>query len=267
MHVAAAALLLPAATAALSVGGVGAHLCCSQPPLPRAHTFAQFDLADDDDLSQRMPIDTDAIDRERMMDDYKTASRAELAEYLPPWASEMMLDEEANEEYETDQASRRAAYLNSKRVKGRSWDEIDMEESDGAGMAEFTPEELAEDYSLPLETVLAFTLSLGVDPKRLIVNAPVKGVCSPQQLAELLAFLGCTDPIAAREELCESTLEELADGTPLSPDDFLVLCQQNEITALLGIETRIKADDVDLLLDAAEREIAFLGERPRLEED
>ena len=51
-------------------------------------------------------------------------------------------------------------------------------------------EELAEDYSLPLESVLTFMLSIGVDAKRLRTNAPVKSFCTQQQSGELLAFLG-----------------------------------------------------------------------------
>lgn len=193
------------------------------------------------------------------LDDYRTASRAEMAECLPAWAAELMLNPEVADEYEIDQASRRAAELHAKRVDGRSWDDMHAHEGEGAGMAEFTPEELAEDYGLPLETVCEQMLALGVEAKRLDMRAPVKGACTQQQQAELLAFLGSADPIAAREELCDRTLSEMADSLPLSEEQLLALCRQNEIRTVLGAETRIRADDHASLLDAAELEIAFGG--------
>lgn len=216
-------------------------------------------------LKGSLPIDTGALERERREDNFRVASREEMAEHLPAWASDIMLDDDATDEYEAEQARRRAKYLNERRVDDRSWDALDIEYDDdasageGAGMAEFTPEELAEDYSLPLETVVTFMLSIGVDPKRLRLRTPVKGVCTAQQQGELLAFLGSTDPIAAREELCESTLEELAEAVSLSAEQLLRLCEQNEIPTVLGEETRIPADEERTLLDAVEREQAFGG--------
>ena len=91
------------------------------------------------------------------------------------------------------------------------------------------------------------------------VRKPVKDVCTQQQLSELVAFVGSCDPIAAREELCESTLEEIAEDLPLSADELLALCRKNEIAALLGTETRIHADDYASLLAAAEVEISWRG--------
>ena len=205
------------------------------------------------------PIDTAALRREMDEDSYRSATKAEIAEYLPQWAAEMMLDEDANEEYEEKQVKRRAAELHRRRVEGRDWEELDAFAGEGAGMSEFTPEELAEDYALPLETIVAQMLSLGVDPKRLKTSSPVKGVCSQSQLTELLGFLGSTDPIAAREALCESTLDELAEALPLSSEQLLALCQREQIGAVLGVETRIQAEDYASLIDSVEREIAFGG--------
>ena len=131
----------------------------------------------------------------------------------------------------------------------------DMGEGEGASMDEFTPEELADDYGLPLETIVEFLLDNGVEAKRLAVNAPVKGVCTQLQLSELLAFLGSSDPIAAREVLCESTLSELADATLLSADELLALCKREDIRTVLGADTRIKDDEQSVLLDAIERAV------------
>ena len=246
--------------------GAGVHQLHSPPPA-RAFISAQLGPGDgeEEDLRERKAIDSAALALVARTETYKTATRSEMAEYLPPWAQEIMLDDDVNDEYEGVQVSQRAAYLHERRVEGRLWDEDDYE-SDGAGMAEFTPDELSEDYALPLETVVAYMLAIGVDAKRLNLEKPVKGMCSPEQITELTAFLSSVDPIAAREELCESTLEELADGMPLTADELLNLCRQNDISALIGVETRIKVDDLDSLLDAAEREIAFLGDRPRLQE-
>jgi hypothetical protein len=213
----------------------------------------------------KVPIDYYALEQERQMGireiDDKQATAAELASHLPAWAAEMMLDPEKSEEYEMAQASARAKYLNDRRVEDRTWDEIDVSglDGDGAGMAEFTPAELAEDYQLPLETVCAALLSYGLDVARLRVHAPVKSVCTNSQVNELLNFVGSADPIACREELCESTLAELAEqpDVEVTAEQLLKLCHANQISAVLGVETRIRQEDVTLLLDAAESEAAF----------
>ena len=223
----------------------------------------------------KYPMDYGAQERERQLGmreiDEKPATAEQLAAHLPSWAADLMLDPDANDEYESTQASTRAKELNAKRVEGRTWEEMDVSdmEGSGAGMAEFTADELAEDYQLPLETVCAALLSYGVDIKRLRIDTPIKSVCSKQQLSSLLHFLGSADPIACREELCEDTLTELAESpdVELTAEALLQLCRANQISAVLGVDTHVKIEDVQTLLDAAEREAAFLprealGEAP-----
>ena len=219
------------------------------------------------------PIDQAQVDLERA-DFGPRASPAELAAHLPRWAQELMLDPDANEEYEEEQARARAAALRERRVKGRTWDGEDLVHDatahggwgDAAGLAHFTAEELADDYRLPLETVCAQLLELGVAPDRLGLRAPVKSFCTQQQLGALLEILGSADPIAARESFVEQTLSELveegrvADG--LGPEQLLALCRSHDIPAALGVETRVRVEDYAKLLDVAEREAAFLGEQP-----
>ena len=153
----------------------------------------------------KMPMDYYALEQERKMGireiDDKPATAKEMAAHLPAWAAEMMLDPEKSEEYATTQASERAKYLNDRRVEDRTWEELEVTGFDGAGagMAEFTPAELAEDYQLPLETICAALLSYGLDAARLRVHAPVKSVCTNSQINELLNFVGSADPIACRE--------------------------------------------------------------------
>ena len=216
-----------------------------------------------------VPIDQAALAKEAAEDDYSKASAEELAEYLPDWAAEMMNDPDEMEDYELNLTKERAAKLHARRVEGRSWEELYSFEGEGAGesfgeeagMAEFTPEELAEDYSLPLETICAQLLNLGLPSKRLDTRLPVKDMCTIQQISELLAFVSSTDPIAAREVLCDLTITELADELPIGPKALLTLCRKEEITTLLGAETRILQDDYASLMDAVKREVAFLGER------
>ena len=99
----------------------------------------------------------------------------------------------------------------------------------------------------------------GVDGKRLTPRSVVKGVCTQSQLGELCAFLGSTDPIAAREQLCDSTISELAETLPLSASQLLSLCRKEDIKTVLGEATRIQAGELDTLMDAVERERAWLG--------
>lgn len=211
------------------------------------------------------PIDTAAIefDRRELMSD-RPATPEQLAQHLPDWAKTMTLDPDEKEEYESSQARLRAKQLHAQRVDGREWEALEgAADGEGAGFSEFTPEEVAEDYNLPLETVVQSLLSLGVEAKRLDVRRPVKAVCTAQQLAELLAFVGSADPIACREELCENTLSEIAETElpELTADQLLALCLQNDINPILGVDTRLKAEEYTILIERAEYELAFSGGR------
>ena len=108
------------------------------------------------------------------------ATPQKLASHLPSWAAEIMLNEETNEAYESEMGRRRSSRIRKQSVDGRVWEELDEdgafadgEYEDGggsgaAGMANFTPEELADDYGLPFETVCEFMLlQLGIDKARL----------------------------------------------------------------------------------------------------
>ena len=186
-----------------------------------------------------------------------------------------MLNEETNEAYENEMGRRRSSRIRKQSVDGRVWEELDEdgafadgEYEDGggsgaAGMANFTPEELADDYGLPFETVCEFMLlQLGIDKARLRdhLRQPVKQLCTNQQLGELLAFLGSADPIACRDALSEQPLSELAEEeTPgLSAEQLLQLCG-DEVAQVIGVEARISRVEYAILLERAEREIAFLG--------
>ena len=239
-------------------------------PPPRAAALRMQPPRLSGDQDGSLPMDYERLQEERQLGkrevDDKPATAMELAAHLPSWAADILLDPDANNEYESTQANARARELNARRVEGRTWEELEVTNMDGegAGMSEFTAEELAEDYQLPLETIIAALLSYGVDPKRLRIDAPVKSVCAAQQLTELLHFVGSADPIACREELCESTLEELAeapDATLTNPEDWLRLCRTNSISANLGVMTRVLKADLPALLDAAEREAAFIKGR------
>ena len=224
----------------------------------------------DDGASKPLPADDMSAYTEPQ------ATPQDLAAHLPDWAAEMMLDETSNAAYETDQVRRRASALNARRVEGRSWEGFEIlseeeqslngvvEGGSGVGMAEYTAEELAEDYQLPIETVVESMLQLGVDVARLRKNLrkPVKSVCSSQQLRELMAFLGGADPIACREALCERTLDEIAEEeTPgLTSAQLLQLVSQEEAVAqVLGVEARLGTAEYAQLIERAEREIAFRG--------
>jgi len=215
---------------------------------------------DDEEADTRKPMDYEVIQKEaRELGEEDKATPEQLAALVPAWAAEMMLDPVANEEYESSQARGRAAALHARRVEGRSWEELDNTgyDGEGAGMAEFTPEELSEDYNVPLESVIDVMLSLGVERQRLNWRLPVKECCTAQQQNELLNFFGGADPIAMRESLCESTLVEIADGSPFSAAELLRLCVRNEISVVLGEQTRIKVDDYATLQDAIQQEAAF----------
>jgi hypothetical protein len=228
----------------------------------------QVEFVSEDDDPDAVPIDWMAVERDRQdMQSEKPATPEQLAVHLPDWAASMTLDPDEKEDYESSQARLRVAAARAKGVvEGRSWDGIYLSDQDGegAGMPEFTAEELSEDYQLPLETVVTALLSLGVDATRLSVRQPIRQMCTNQQEAELLAFLTSADPIACREELCESTLSELAETTfpELTADELLRLCEQQQIKTVLGVETRVFAEDYEALANSAELEIAWRGSPP-----
>lgn len=247
------------------------QLCIREEPTDAAETPAQpKPVADRSSHAQR--IDEMRLERERVEEQLgPPASADELALHLPPWAQQLMLDPEANEEYEAAQVRARAKTLYDNRVVGRTWEGDDLVHDasayggygDEAGVPHYTVEELADDYRLPVETVCAQLLELGVTPQQLQIRTPVKSFCSSQQLAQLAEILTSADPIAARESYVDLTLRELAEErvTELSADQLLWLCKKNKIAAVLGVETRVLVDDYDLLLELADREAAFLRGR------
>jgi hypothetical protein len=196
------------------------------------------------------PVDFQATEAE-LQQHQRPAEGAELAEHLPAWAATLVLDDEANAEYEAGMAADRRA----RPVDGRSWDGA----GDGAGAEEFTAEELASDYNLPLETMLTQLLAIGVPADRLEASKPVKGLCTAAQLVELLAFLTTCDPIACREELAEESLAEMAQRMPpLSAAQLVRLCEAHSMPAVCGEETRLQRADHAMLFDLAQTELAFL---------
>jgi len=266
------------------VPGWSAARCALQPPLTvtpsrrRCAAIAAAAAAADGDPSSDeesqgpvVPIDFGATERERIEGARRApATAGELAAHLPPWAAQIALDPELNQEYEATQQKGRAAALKKTSVEGRTWEGIDntYDDPEGAtaGAAQFTPSELAEDYNLPLEGVCEALLDVGVPRERINIGRPVHSFCSQPQLTQLLEFLATCDPIAAREARAEETLEEMAEGTRLSAEDLLTLCRKASIEALLGVDTRVKAGDYALLRESMERELAWLPEEaPRLE--
>uniref|UniRef100_A0A7S2I6L2 Uncharacterized protein n=1 Tax=Haptolina brevifila TaxID=156173 RepID=A0A7S2I6L2_9EUKA len=208
------------------------------------------------------PIDFEATERERVQDARgPKATPEQLAHYLPPWAQALMLDADANAEYEETQVRSRAAAMHAMRVKGRTWEESGLEiQGDSAGMEQFTPEELGDDYQIPVEAVCAAIIKLGVNGERLKVRQPVKSFCTQAQQAELLEFLSTVDPIAVREEYVEYTLTEIAEDElqgKLSPEQLVILCSAHSISAVLGAESRVCCDDYPRLMELAAREAFF----------
>jgi len=210
-----------------------------------------------------LPIDFEETEREQR-EDFRgpKATPDELAQYLPPWAQQMMLDPEANAEYEEVQVRSRSAALYASRVEGRTWEETSEHEQDPAGMAQFTAEEIGEDYQVPVEAVCAELANLGITPDRLKVRQPVKSFCTPAQVELLLQFVSTVDPIAAREEYVESTLAEIAEeelNGALTGAQLVLLCSAHGISAVLGPESRVRYEDHPRLMELAAREAAFLN--------
>jgi hypothetical protein len=203
------------------------------------------------------------------------ATPEEIAEYIPPWAREFLLDEETRNEYEASMARERARELASKRVEGRTWEGEDAVFDytahgglgDEGGFPHFTPEEIAEDYDVPLETVAASMLRVGIPKDKLRLSEPLKRFCTLEQSNELCAILGwlSADPIAAHEELTELTLRELSETgeVDVSPSTLVKLCRQCEIDALLGEDTRILTVDYDRLMREVDDYVAFRGPQGR----
>lgn len=209
----------------------------------------------------RRPIDSDALKIDQAAFDRPLATPEQLAKHIPSWAANLMLDEEANGAYQTARSKEAAAQF--KPVDGRTWnslDGIDDERADDAGLRDFTPSEVAEDYGLPVETVLATMSQLGVEVEEGTADAPIKATCTDAHVSELLAFVSSADPIAAREELADLSLLELADELPAAIDAevLLRLCAQHEIALVCGASTRLPHDEYAALVAYAERETAFL---------
>lgn len=67
-------------------------------------------------------------------------------------------------------------------MKGRSWEGID----ESAGLSSFTAAEIAEDYGLPLETVMTEIKRLGLNLNAMSpVDSPIKSVCSEDQAIQM----------------------------------------------------------------------------------
>ena len=87
------------------------------------------------------------------------ASGDELSAHLPDWAKPILREREA---YEREQKTQRAAEFRP--VDGRMWEEGG---DSAGGLRDFTPEEIADDYSLPLESVVAELEEIGVPAAKL----------------------------------------------------------------------------------------------------
>mmetsp|Transcript_24803 Transcript_24803/g.52710 ORF Transcript_24803/g.52710 Transcript_24803/m.52710 type:complete len:260 (-) Transcript_24803:271-1050(-) len=205
-----------------------------------------------------VPMDQEAVDRDFAAYQRQPASPQELASHLPSWAASFMLDDVAQQKYERELAFSAAREFSA--VEGRSWEGLEYD--DDAGLPAFTASEIADDYSIPVETVLTRMGQLGVDIETHSVSKPVKEYCSESQIQELLSFVALTDPIAAREALSDATVFELSvDGggdCPLSSDALVQLCKQHDIPLVLGVDTRLDRTDHEALVALAEREAAFL---------
>eukprot|EP00326_Haptolina_ericina_P019915 CAMPEP_0181200294 /NCGR_PEP_ID=MMETSP1096-20121128/17680_1 /TAXON_ID=156174 ORGANISM="Chrysochromulina ericina, Strain CCMP281" /NCGR_SAMPLE_ID=MMETSP1096 /ASSEMBLY_ACC=CAM_ASM_000453 /LENGTH=221 /DNA_ID=CAMNT_0023290627 /DNA_START=42 /DNA_END=707 /DNA_ORIENTATION=+ len=208
------------------------------------------------------PMDQEAINRDVAAYQLPPATPEQLARHLPDWAASFMLDDEAQDSYERERSTEAAAAYRA--VAGRSWEALDAgdgsaEGDDSAGLSAFTPEEVAEDYGLPLETVVMELGHLGIDLSTVRPSeSPIRSFCSTQQIKDLLQFVATTDPIAAREALADSTLEELSAEQPLSAEALSDLCEQHGIPLVLGVQTRLPTVDFAALVAYAEREAAFL---------
>ena len=67
--------------------------CSPAPVTPRGTAPLAADVDEADGSSERsVPMDYDALQQERQQDSYRRASPEELADHLPSWAREMMLD-------------------------------------------------------------------------------------------------------------------------------------------------------------------------------
>ena len=107
--------------------------------------------------------------------EHQMAPAKRLAEHIPGWAAQIMLDEEQRNEYM--EAQIRARTSEYKPVSGRDWH---GEESHG--MEAFTPLEIAEDFNAPAESVMAKILEVGVPERDLRADRPLSEMCSSSQV-------------------------------------------------------------------------------------
>ena len=175
--------------------------------------------------------------------DRGVAPPEEIAKHLPPWAATIALDAEANAEYETACQVRRAKDFCA--VEGREWSETGDE-----GIEAFTPIEVAEDFGIPADALLAHLATLGVEDERLRPHRPLREVCSAAQVEAVASFAHGCDAIELREEWADETLEDVAED--LGHEDggkrLLQLCQASDIPARLGVKSQIRNDQLALLL-------------------
>ena len=178
------------------------------------------------------------------------ASGDELSAHLPDWAKPILREREA---YEREQKTQRAAEFRP--VDGRMWEEGG---DSAGGLRDFTPEEIADDYSLPLESVVAELEEIGVPAAKLEPPwRPLKEVCSPEQESSVLDFVSTADPIALRSLLAPDTVEDLADELELPVDLLTDLCARHGVRLAAGAQTRLPVAEHAILAERAETERAF----------
>ena len=178
------------------------------------------------------------------------ASGDELSAHLPDWAKPILREREA---YEREQKTQRAAEFRP--VDGRMWEEGG---DSAGGLRDFTPEEIADDYSLPLESVVAELEEIGVPAAKLEPPwRPLKEVCSPEQESSVLDFVSTADPIALRSLLAPDTVEDLADELELPVDLLTDLCARHGVRLAAGPQTRLPVAEHAILAERAETERAF----------
>lgn len=217
------------------------------------------EIPSDESFSGSSSIDKNALNRDLSAFQRPPATPQEVASHLPSWAASIMLDQEAQASYASEIAASAAREYNA--VEGRTWEDLDYDGD--AGLSSFTASEIAEDYSLPVETVLTRLVELGVDIKsESAVDTPIKAFCTSEQLKAMSDFVALTDPIAAREALSDTSVLEISveggGDSPLSSDTLVQLCERHDIPLVLGIHTRLNLVDHEALIAIAEAEEAFM---------
>ena len=177
------------------------------------------------------------------------ASGDELSAHLPDWAKPILREREA---YEREQKTQRAAQFRP--VDGRMWEEGG---DSAGGLRDFTPEEIADDYSLPLESVVAELEEIGVPAAKLEPPwRPLKEVCSPEQESSVL---DCGAPPTrsrcARSSRPTPSRTSPTSSSPRRPPDRPLRPPRRPLAA--GPQTRLPVAEHAILAERAETERAF----------